>query len=268
MKEILDITYRVVNGIELKLDMFLPDEAEAPPLIFWVHGGAWLMGDRKWCGMKNQIERGYAVVSVDYRLSTVAPFPACIEDCKYALAFLRENADKYPIDLNRVCAVGDSAGGHLVSLMGTSAGHKDWEPEGADCSVQAVINYYGPVLAKSSTPVEEGEPPVLSTLLGSPIFSAKGRMAASAANPITYIDGTEPPFLIIHGDRDTTVPIEQSYALRNALEEEKTDVIMYTVLKAGHGFECPTADAVVNGFLDYVFAGARPKPPEWASWSE
>ena len=271
MKEILDITYRVVDGHELKLDMFLPDDVKSPPLIFWVHGGAWMMGDRKWCGMKHQVERGYAVVGVDYRLSTVAPFPACIEDCKYALAFLRENADKYPIDLNRVCAAGDSAGGHLVSLLGTSAGHKDWEPEGADCSVQAVINFYGPTLSKPPLSVmdnfNEGDPPVLTTLLGTNIKSAKGFMASTAANPITYIDGTEPPFLIIHGDKDKTVPIDQSRLLRNALEEYERDVIMYTVFSAGHGFECPTVDAVVNGFLDYVFAGVRPTPPEWASWS-
>jgi len=267
MKELLDITYRIIDGHELKLDMFLPDSVDSPPLLFWVHGGAWMMGDRKWCGMQNQIERGYAVVSVDYRLSTVAPFPACIEDCKYALAFLRENADKYPVDFNRVCAVGDSAGGHLVALMGTTIGHSDWEPEGADCSVQAVINFYGPTLARPPLPIEEGDPPVISTLLGVPINSAKGYMAATAANPITYIDGTEPPFLIIHGDRDATVPIEQSYALRNLLEELGADVNMYTVFGAGHGFECPTVDAVVNGFLDYVFMGVKPKPPEWASWS-
>ncbi|MDR2569203.1 MAG: alpha/beta hydrolase [Oscillospiraceae bacterium] len=264
MKEILDVTYRIVDGNNLKLDIFLPDNVESPPLIFWVHGGAWMMGDRKWCGMKNQIDRGYAVVSVDYRLSTVAPFPACIEDCKYALAFLRENANKYPIDLTRICAAGDSAGGHLVALMGTSAGHEDWEPVGADCSVQAVIDLYGPTLTRPSIPIEEGEPPVLSTLLGSPIYSPKGRMTAAAASPLTYIDGTEPPFLIIHGDCDDIVHIKQSYALRDALEEHETDVIMYTVLSGGHGFECPTVDAVIDGFLDYVFKGIKPKTPEWA----
>jgi len=263
MKEILDVTYRVIDGAELKFDIFLPDDIESPPLIFWVHGGAWMMGDRKWCGMQNQVERGYAVVSIDYRLSTVAPFPACIEDCKYALAFLRENADKYPIDLTRVCAAGDSAGGHLVSLMGTSAGHSDWEPDGADCAVQAVINFYGPALKKPSQPIVEGTPPVLSTLLGSSVNSAKGKMAAVAASPLTYIDGTEPPFLIIHGDRDDIVNIEQSRVLRDAMEDQGTEVIMYTVLGGGHGFECQTVDAVVNGFLDYVFMGVRPKAPSW-----
>jgi len=264
MKDILDVTYRVVDDIELKLDIFLPDDIESPPLIFWIHGGAWMMGDRKWCGMQNQVERGYAVVSVDYRLSTVAPFPACIEDCKYALAFLRENADKYPIDFTRVCVAGDSAGGHLVSLMGTSVGHADWEPEGADCTVQAVINFYGFTFAKMSQPIEEETPPVLSTLLDSPVNSAKGKMAAAAASPLTYIDGKEPPFLIIHGDRDEIVPIDQSQVLRNALEEQGTEVIMYTVFNGGHGFECKTVDAVVNGFLDYIFMGVRPKAPPWA----
>ena len=266
MKEILDVTYRIVDGHELKLDIFLPDDEKSPPLIFWIHGGAWMMGDRKWCGMQNQVERGYAVVSIDYRLSTVAPFPACIEDCKHALAFLRKNADTYPIDLTRVCAAGDSAGGHLVSLMGTSAGHTDWEPEGSDCSVQAVINFYGPVLRVKvqEHPIEEGEPPVLSTLLGADVNSAKGKMAGSTASPLSYIDGTEPPFLIIHGDKDEIVHIEQSRILRNALEDHEVDVVMHTVLGGGHGFECPTVNSVINGFLDHVFMGISPKTPDWA----
>ena len=263
MKEISDVTYRIVDDIELKLDIFLPDDVESPPLIFWVHGGAWMMGDRKWCGMLNQVERGYAVVSVDYRLSTVAPFPACIEDCKYALAFLRDNKDRYPIDFTRVCAAGDSAGGHLVALMGTSVGHCDWEPDGVDCTVQAVINFFGPTLTRMSHPMSEEALHVLSTLLGTSVNSAKGKMAAATANPITYIDGTEPPFLIIHGDRDDLVDIQQSRVLRDALETQGTDVIMYTVLSGGHGFECQTVDAVVNGFLDYVFMGIRPKAPSW-----
>ena len=268
MKEILDITYRIVDGHELKLDIFLPDDssgdAELPPCILWVHGGAWMMGDRKWCGLQNQTERGYAVVSVDYRLTTVAPFPACIEDCKYALVFLRENADKFPIDFTRICAAGDSAGGHLVALMGTSAGHVDWEPKGADCSVQAVIDYYGPSFTGSLRNIVDSDPSVLIPFLGADIMTAKGRTAAAAASPLSYIDGTEPPFLILHGDKDDIVFIDQSIGLRNALEDAGNDVIMYTVLSAGHGFICPTVDHIVEGFLDYVFKGARPKPPDWA----
>ncbi|MCL1821062.1 MAG: alpha/beta hydrolase [Oscillospiraceae bacterium] len=253
MRELLDIAYRTVGETTLYLDLFLPDEAKSPPLIFWIHGGAWRFGDRKWCALKNQAERGYAVASVDYRLSTTAPFPACIEDCKYALAFLRQNADKYAIDTSRVCAAGDSAGGHLAALMGVSAGHEDWEPKGADCSVQAVIDICGSSSLKrdyQQTPEQDNS--IINDLLGAPINSPKGMMLAAAANPITYADGTEPPFLIMHGDKDDTVLIEQSYMLRNELESYGNSVAMHTVFGGGHSFDYnnPVNAAVINGFLD------------------
>lgn len=255
MKEIINIPFREIDGIILYIDLFLPDDAENPPLIFWIHGGAWKMGDRKWCGMKDQIERGFAVASADYRLTTIAPFPAQIEDCKYSLAYLRENADKYPVDLSRVCAAGDSAGGHLAALMGVSAGHVDWEPEGADCSVQAVIDFFGPSWLKRKYPLDtEEDYSVVDAKLGVSVTSPKGIMLAAAASPVTYINGTEPPFLLLHGDKDDVVSIEQSRLLRNELEKYGSSVAMHTVFGAGHCFEStPAVNAVVNEFLDYHF---------------
>lgn len=251
MIELLDTAYREIGDMTLYLDLFLPDSAEKPPLILWIHGGAWMMGDRKWCGIKDQAERGYAVASIDYRLSTTAPFPACIEDCKYALAFLRENADQYPVDFSRVCAAGDSSGGHLAALMGVSVGHADWEPEGADCSVQAVIDFFGPAWLKHGHPQDIGERTVANALLGVSVASAKGLMAAAAASPVTYIDGTEPPFLILHGDQDDVNHIGQSRMLRDELEKHGRSVAMHTVFGGGHGFSNPAAQAVVDDFLAY-----------------
>ncbi|MCL2078337.1 MAG: alpha/beta hydrolase [Oscillospiraceae bacterium] len=254
MKKMLDIVYREIGDIKLRLDIFLPDDVKNPPLILWIHGGAWMMGDRKWCGMQGQIDRGYAVASIDYRLSTVAPFPACIEDCKYALAFLRKNANQYPIDFSRVCACGDSAGGHLAALMGVTAGHTDWEPEDADCAVQAVIDFFGPTSLKCKKE-DLKDDTVIDTLFGVSIRSAKGRMAAATASPINYVNGTEPPFLIVHGDMDETVPINQSYLLRDELEKYGQKVAMHTVFGGGHGFDSPAVEAVANEFLDYHFKG-------------
>jgi len=250
MKEILDVVYGKINDIPLKLDLFLPEKNENPPLIMWIHGGAWMMGDRKWCGLQDQIKRGYAVASIDYRLSTVSPFPACIIDCKNALAFLRKNENKYPIDVSKICVAGDSAGGHLAALMGVSAGHSEWEPEGSDCSVQAVIDFYGQITFK-----EEGNSPdgnnVINTLLGASINTPKGLMIGATASPLTYIKGNEPPFLIIHGDQDEIVQIEHSYLLRNELEKYGQKNSMYTVFGGGHGFNCPAVESIVNTFLDY-----------------
>jgi len=261
LKETLDIVYRNINGITLYLDLFLPEDVKNPPLIFWIHGGAWKMGDRKWCGLKNQIERGFAVTSVDYRLSGTAPFPACIEDCKYALAFLRKNSGQYPINFSKVCAAGDSAGGHLAALMGVTTGHEEWEPEGADCSVQAVIDLYGPAWIKRKYPLEQNQNnDVIDALLGISVVSTKGIMAAVAASPVTYIDGTEPPFLIIHGDQDDVVSIEDSRMLRNELEKHGRSVSMYTVLGGSHGFNRQAVDVVINDFLDYQFKNNNKEP--------
>ena len=253
MKEILDITYKTVNGKDLMLDMFLPDEAQNAPLIFWIHGGAWMMGDRKWCGLQEQTRRGYAVVSVDYRLSDEAIFPACIVDCKDALHFLRKNAAQYPIDFNRVCVAGDSAGGHLAALMGVSAGHADWEPAGADCRVQAVIDFYGPThLGRHHWPGTEDNESISRQLLGESTRTRKGMILLAAANPLTYIDGDEPPFFIYHGDMDDLVPIEQSYMLRNELEKRGVKVIMHTAFGVGHTMEMltPAVSALIGEFLD------------------
>jgi acetyl esterase/lipase len=253
MKEILDVVYRTINGISLRLDLFLPDNDENPPLIMWIHGGAWMMGDRKWCGMQGQLKRGYAVASIDYRFSTVSPFPACIIDCKHALAFLRENENKYPIDVSKICVAGDSAGGHLAALMGVTAGHSEWEPEKADCSVQAVIDFYGQISFKEKEKNSSNDDTVLDTLLGAPVHTPKGLMIGATASPLTYINGNELPFLIIHGDQDEIVTIEHSYLLRNELEKYGQKNSMYTVFGGGHGFDCPAVESIANAFLDYHF---------------
>ena len=251
MKEILDINYRSTDSRTLPLDLFLPDSSEPAPLILWIHGGAWMMGDHKWCGLKEQVERGYAVASVDYRLSTEARFPACVEDCKYALAFLRENAARYGIDAAKVCAAGDSAGGHLAAMMGVTAGHADWEPPGADCRVQAVIDFYGPVhLTRRYWPDEE-DGSVAAQLLGEPVTTKRGMGLSALASPLTYIDGDEPPFLIYHGDADDVVPIAHSYILRDELQKSGAKVTMHTAFGVGHETQMTAAvQALISEFLD------------------
>ena len=250
MKEILDIVYRETSDGPLMMDLFLPQGVDNPPLILWIHGGAWQIGDRKWCLLKRQADRGYAVASVDYRLSGTAIFPAQIVDCKEALLFLRANAAQYGYDGSRVAVGGDSAGGHLAALMGTSAGHSHWEPEGADCAVQAVVDFYGPTAFWRDWPNARKDNSPEACLIGAPATSMQGRMLAAAASPLTYVDGKEPPFLILHGDCDDTVPYSQSLLLRNALEKAGVSVAMHRVFGGGHGFDSPAANAVVDAFLD------------------
>ena len=258
MKKHMDILYKQIGGIDLYLDLYLPENIENPPLIMWIHGGAWMYGDRKSPILLRQVERGYALASIEYRLTKQAIFPAHIIDCKDALIYLKQNADKYGYDDSRIAVAGDSAGGHLAALMGTSAGHADWETDGADCSVQVVVYYYGPTslgkewpgLMESDKGLDDLEA-VQSQLLGSYIFSQQGKARAAVADPITYIDGSEPPFLIIHGDADGTVPYKQSIYLRDALETAGVPVAMHRVHGGGHGFDNAAVNAVVDDFLDY-----------------
>ena len=254
----MDILYKETDGIKLYLDLYMPEDAQNPPLIMWIHGGAWRYGDRKLPVMPWPAERGYALASIEYRLTDQAIFPAHIIDCKDALIWLKQNADKYGYDASRVAAAGDSAGGHLAELMGTSSGHADWEPNGADCSVQAVIDYYGPTALGREWPGLSdtdkhisGDDEVQSPFLGAPVLSKQGRARAAVANPITYIDGSEPPFLILHGDADDVVPFKQSLWLRDALESVGVPVSLHRVHGGGHGFAGPDISSVIDCFLDY-----------------
>ena len=258
MKKHMDIMYKQIDGIELCLDLYMPENAANPPLIMWIHGGAWMYGDRKSPIMLWQVERGYALASIEYRLTRQSAFPAHIIDCKDALIWLKQNAAKYGCDASRIVVAGDSAGGHLAALMGASNGHADWDPDGADCSVQAVVDYYGPTalgkewpgLLESDRGLSDPDA-VQSQMLGAYVFSAQGRARAAVANPITYIDGSEPPFLILHGDADDVVPYKQSLYLRDALESAGVPVSMHRVHGGGHGFAGAEINAVVDTFLDY-----------------
>jgi acetyl esterase/lipase len=258
MKKHMDIIYKEIEGIRLYVDLYMPENEVNPPLIMWIHGGAWLAGDRKSPIMLWQVERGYALASIEYRLTGQGVFPAHIIDCKDALIYLRQNAGKYGYDGARIAVGGDSAGGHLAALMGTSKGHADWETNGADCSVQAVIDYYGPTALGREWPGLSGSAEglagtdtVQSPMLGAPVLSAQGMARAAAANPITYITGTEPPFLILHGDADDVVPFRQSIYLRDALEAAGVPVSLHRVHGGGHGFAGVDINAVIDTFLDY-----------------
>ena len=217
----------------------------------WIHGGAWMYGDRKSPIMSWQIERGYALASIEYRLTGQAIFPNHIIDCKDALAFLKQNAGDYGYDPKRIAVAGDSAGGHLAALMGTSAGHSGWETQGVDCSVQAAVDYYSPTSLGRDWPNSTRTDSPESLMLGEFVHSAKGRALAASASPITYIDGTEPPFLILHGDEDPVVPFSQSIFFRNALEAAGVSVALHRVHGGGHGFQGAEINAVIDAFLDY-----------------
>lgn len=257
-----DLVY-VEGGHERhKLDLYLPEKADGPlPLLIWVHGGGWQNGSKDGCPplRSGYIERGYAVASINYRLSGHAVFPAQIEDCKAAIRWLRAHAKDYGLDPKRFGVWGSSAGGHLVALIGASGDVKEFDV-GANLDqsgrVQAVCDYYGPtdLTAFVTTPGYENHATDSSPeakLIGGAVMQNKDK--AARVNPITYVSKDDPPFLIVHGDRDPTVPINQSQLLFEALQKSEVSAHFHTIHGAGHGgpgFAGENIDDMVAAFFD------------------
>jgi acetyl esterase/lipase len=208
------------------LDIYLPAKATGKtPLIVWVHGGAWMLNDKyaDMNYMKNTIreflDKGYALASIDYRHSTTAVFPAQIQDCNQALEYLYDHADQYKFDRNRIALIGFSAGGHLASLLALSHDNNisAFYANGAKpkFSIKCVLDFYGPsdlIAASSSTDtsVNNARSPVAILLGAMPVDRPD---IAKRASPVTYVDKNDPPFFIVQGEKDQSVPNTQSKML-------------------------------------------------------
>lgn len=253
-----DIAYTQVNGKEILLDIYLPDRPDSSvsymsgkeelcPVILWLYGGGWKNGSKRSGGRARRMtEKGYAVVDINYRLSGEAIFPAAIEDCKAAVRWIRANAPKYGLDPDRIGVMGSSAGGHLSALLGTSGDIDALETEtnkAYSSCVQAVCDLWGPTdFLKMDAQNTEGARIIHdapdspeSRFVGGPIQKEPYSSIARKANPITYVTKDDPPFLIIHGDSDLSVPYQQSLLLYEALKEANVDARMHIENGAGHG---------------------------------
>jgi len=209
------------------------------------------------------------VASINYRLSGEAKFPAQIEDCKAAIRWLRANAAQYGLDASHFGVWGSSAGGHLAALLGTSGEVKKWDAgERSDVSsrVQAVCDFFGPtdlaqfVVTPGYESHAKADSPE-SKLLGGAVLENKDK--AAAANPITYIDKDDPPFLIMHGEKDATVSPNQSQLLHDALQKAGVNSSLHFVAGARHGgpeFNDPKIVALVAAFFDqHLRSGGTPE---------
>jgi acetyl esterase/lipase len=254
-----DIEYVPGGHERQKLDLYLPKEADPSgkrPLIVWIHGGAWLSGSKDRPPAVRFVDKGYAVASINYRLSQHVIFPAQIEDCKAAIRWLRANAGKYSYDPNHIGVWGASAGGHLVALLGTAGDVKEFDVgpnAGVSCRVQAVCDFFGPtdftkMSSFPSTMQHDAADSPESKLIGGPIQEYKDKV--QRANPITYVTKDDPPFLIVHGDKDPLVPHNQSEILCDALKKTGVEAALYTVQGGGHGgFKDPQIDVLVAEFF-------------------
>lgn len=244
-----DIVFNERAGRQLQLDLYVPETAsvEPTPVVLFLFGGGWERGNRHQMirfGLLDYPQRGIAVATADYSYIHEAIFPAQIEDVEAAIRWVRDNAAAFNLDDDRIGVIGPSAGGHLAALAGTAnrPGERDVATaQGVRTDVQAVVNFYGP------TDFSQGDAHRLpdadpwnapdsrpSRLLGAPIDEVPGRVAA--ANPITYVDGSEPPFLIIHGEKDALVPLHQSQILQQALEAAGVESELLVIEGGDHGF--------------------------------
>jgi len=242
-----------------RLDVYLPATGNGPfPLVIWVHGGGWRNGDKALeaaAPQRRVLAAGYALASVGYRLSSVALWPAQIHDVKAAVRHLRANAAQYFVDTARFGAWGSSAGGHLVSLLGTSGGNSTLE--GASLGnaayssrVKAVVDWFGPIDFNQMDPmlaaigchapgsvVHGGPNSPEAQLLGAPIGQVPALVAQ--ANPVTYVTPDDPPFFIQHGTADCSVPRGQSEHFRAVLAGAggigAGNVSLSLITGAGHG---------------------------------
>ena len=248
-----DIEYDRAGDTPLLLDLYVPPKKpDGPlPIVVWIHGGGWRGGDKRRCRALLLVKRGYAVASVNYRLSREATFPAQIHDCKSAIRWIRANAKKYSIDPDRIGVWGGSAGGHLVALLGTSGGVKALEGDGANLDqssrVQAVADFCGPADLTAFKGADRSRR-LLEAFLGGPVDDNLAK--AALASPVTHITKDDPPFLIMHGSADPVVPAAQSRRLPTALKKAGIDTTLRIIEGAGHGVSGPGVHNQVTAFFD------------------
>ncbi len=255
---IRDVPYVADGGPRQCLDLYLP-ETEGPfPVLVYIHGGAWLFGSKSDRVPLDSLRDGYALACLNYRFSSEAVFPAQLEDCKAAVRWLRAHSTEFDLDPKRFAAYGQSAGGHLAALLGTTGQTKAFDVgEHLEYSseVQVVIDFYGPVdflqmdahrFADGMVHNDPSSPE--SRLIGGLINENLDKV--QSANPISYLTHQASPFLIIHGDQDRLVPIHQSELLAGALRASGVTVTFHTVSGGGHeDFQSPDVKALFRDFL-------------------
>lgn len=236
-----DVTYCTMDGMDVKMDVYFPADTSQPvPAVIYIHGGGWTSGDKRAGAGTPEIpvlvKAGFVAFSLNYRLAPEYRFPAMIEDVKCAIRSIRAHADEYHIDPEHIGVWGGSAGGHLVSLLGTSdesAGFDVGQYLEYSSRVQAVVDMFGPSdLLKEFRSQQEQN--------ASHVFFLE---QLESASPITYITPDDPPFLILQGDQDEVVPMEQSQILYDRLTATGVPATLVIVHNAGHGFK-PTGGAI------------------------
>ena len=237
-----DVVFATIGEKRLALDIYLPEGVENAPLLVWVHGGAWRSGSKTDVPAVF-VENGFATASVDYRLSVEAKFPAQVHDIKAAIRFLRANGKEYGLRTDRIAIAGSSAGAHLAALVGVTNGHPelegvvgDYADESSD--VQAILSYFGAsnltsILRQSTPHGLSVRKPALDLFLGGQPDVVPDM--AKLASPLFHVDAGDPPLLLLHGDQDPQMPINQSHEMDGIYQRHDLEVSFDVVHGAAHG---------------------------------
>jgi acetyl esterase/lipase len=268
-----DVIFGRIADVDLKLDYFYPTNQDRPnSVVMYVHGGAWRAGSKSMLsiipGPAELLERGYAVVAINYRLGPDHKFPAMLEDSKCAVRFLRAHAKEFNLDPERIGVIGDSSGGHLVSLLGLTDSSAGFEGQGGwsnqSSGVQAVVDLYGPSdFATAGADNSKIARAVLKSGFG---VEDPADPALKRASPVTYVSAKAPPFLIIHGDHDDLVPLTQSEELHEKLKAAGADSTLIVVTNFSHGFtpiglkSSPTSAELAKIITDFFDKHLRSSP--------
>ncbi|MCE7698159.1 MAG: alpha/beta hydrolase [Methanobacterium paludis] len=262
--------YAHVSAAE-KMDVYLPNSTGPYPVIIVIHGGAFKVGDKNGQELRSikqpALNRGYAVVSINYRLSSEAKFPAQINDVKAAIRYIRANSYQYDINPNKIAVYGSSAGGYLAALAGTSGDVIELQDPNLGNSnvsdkVQAVVDLYGPINFSTideqfkesgiSGKTHNSSSSPESLLMGKNIASIPDQVAK--ANPETYISKEDPAFFIQHGSVDKLVPYQQSIDFANKLKSVIGNEKVYIEIIQGAGHIDPqfTTTDNIKKILDFL----------------
>ena len=259
-----DVRYAADKNPRHTLDLFRPKypRSKSMPCIVFIHGGGWQRGNKMGGGdvvMPFVTSQRFVGVSVTYRLSGEAKWPAQLHDCKAAIRWLKANAKTFNINPDRICVWGTSAGGHLASMLGVTSGDTLLEGKigkhlDQDSSVKCVISWFGPseLLRMNDFPSDiDHDAPVSpeSRLIGGPIQRLKP--IARQASPVSHVDAKDSPILLMHGDKDKLVPIDQSVRFDKVLKAKGVESVMIKVQGAGHGvFQHPEVNNRIRSFLE------------------
>jgi acetyl esterase/lipase len=232
-----DVVYGEPDGEKLLMDVYRPATPGPHPAVILVHGGGWLGGSKaghQWSGAM-LARNGFVACAINYRLAPKYPYPAALDDCQRAVRWIRAHASEYDVNAKRVGAMGDSAGGHLVALMGVrdTRDNSDRALSKLSSRPEAVVAYYGAFELVRMWQIEMAHRPLTAWLGGPP---EEHEQVYREASPVSMVTRKASPFLILHGSSDMVNPEEQSHLLHDALRRKGVESTLLVLEGAGHGW--------------------------------